>query len=152
MALPTTVTYSTWEEFKAHTPVSTQTTISEGDWKRFALRGEAIVDSYTYTRPTERYETDQVLMFPIKDSDGNSLIPDAVSRAHIEITSDLVFKGDPTAENGTIETGEAWSSSSYSKSKSKKVSSSSDATRIEMPALARRLLQPWTDVVSQITY
>ena len=152
MALPITPTYSDLDTFKAHTPVASQRTIAEDDWKPFALRAEAVLDSYVCISKYDKYDEDQGLAFPIKDDEGNSLIPDNVIRAHIEITSDLILKGDPKAVDGTIETGETWSSSSYSKNKQKKAQSSSDDLKIEMPALARRLLMPWTCRTAPLKY
>jgi hypothetical protein len=152
MALPTEPTYSTYDSFKANTPVSSQKTIDEADWKPFALRAEAVLDTYVFVPVAQRYEEDQSLKFPIKDSNGASLIPNEVERAHIEITSDLILKGDTTAATGLIETGESWSSSQYSKNKQKKASSSSDDLKIEMPALARRLLLPWVSGVGGVRY
>lgn len=143
MALPTTPSYATYTEFKANTPVSSQKTIAEVDWTPFALRAEAILNTYVCVPESDRYDGDQSFPFPIKDDDGNSLLPDDVTRATIEITSDLILKGDPVAQDGLLETGEAWSSSQYSKNKQKKAASSSDDLKIEMPSIARRLLQPW---------
>ena len=152
MALPTSVTYSTFASFQANTPVSAQKTIIEADWKTFALRAEAILDTYVFVPLVDRFDSDQDLAFPIKDKDGASLIPNEVERAHIEITSDLILKGDTTAATGLIETSESWSSSQYSKNKQKKSSSSSDDEKIEMPALAKRLLKPWVSGVGGVTY
>ena len=152
MALPTTVTYSTLLEFQAHTPVSAQVTIIEADWKTFALRAESIIDTYVNVPIADRYDENQVLKFPIKDSDGASWIPNDVSRAHIEITSDLILKGDPLAVDGLLASHESWSSSQYSKKSVQKSSSASGDIKIEMPALARRLLMPWNYGVAAVKY
>jgi len=152
MALPTTVTYSTIALFNLHTPVAAQRTMIEADWKPYALRAEAILDSYVRVLAKDRYAEDQYLAFPIKDEDEASYLPEDVIRAHIEITSDLILKGDAVAETGYADVGETWSSSSYSKNKQKKASSSSDDLKINMPPLARRLLMPWSNNSAGITY
>ncbi len=145
MALPTTPSYSTWVEFKLYSPVAAQRGGApvEADWKIFALRAEKILDSYVNIPVNDRYDSDQALKFPITDSDGVSLLPDDVTLAHIHITSDLVLKGDATAEDGLEATGENWSSSSYSKNKQKRSQSSVNDIKIEIPPIAKRLLLPW---------
>ena len=152
MALPSTPSYSTWDQFKTYTPVSSQKTILEADWKPFALRAEKILDTYVNIPNCMKYDSEQTLAFPIKDHNGLSLIPDNVTLAVIEITSDLILKGDPQAQNGVLETSESWGGSDYSVSKQKKSSSSSDDIKIEMPPLARRLLMPWTNKVASFYY
>jgi hypothetical protein len=154
MALATDPTYSTYAQFKTYSPVAAQRggTPAEADWEIFALRAEKIIDTYVNIPENQRYETDQDLAFPIIDSNGASLIPDDVTLAHIHITSDLILKGDAVSEDGLQTTGETWSNSQYSKNKQKKSQSSSDDVKIQMPAFARRLLQPWTDAVSPFRY
>lgn len=152
MALATEPTYTTLAEFKAHTPVSTQTNIDVAVWKPFALRAEKIVDTYVNVPKEQRFDQNQGMKFPLKDENGNSLIPDDVALATIEITSDLILKGDPTAQNGMLETSESWDGSGYQVAKQKKSSSSSDDIKIEMPPFARRLLLPWTNKVAQLKY
>ncbi|MES2395031.1 MAG: hypothetical protein V4549_03470 [Bacteroidota bacterium] len=153
MALNTEPTYSTWVQFKTYTPVSTQKSIAEATWKPFALRAEKILDSYVTIAECFRYSASQNLKFPIKDSNSASLIPDDVVLAVIEITSDLVLRGDPSASDDLVETSEAWNGDGYSVSKQQKTnSSSSDDIKIEMPPLARRLLMPWTNKVASLKY
>ncbi len=152
MALNTEPTYSTWDQFKRYTPVSTQTTILEAVWKPFALRAEKILDSHVTVPTCQRYLSTQNLKFPIKDVNGASIIPDDITLAVIEITSDLILKGDPTASSGLIDTSENWDGGGYSVTKQKKAVSSSEDIKIEMPPLAKRLLRPWTNKVASLTY
>lgn len=152
MSLPTEPSYSTWIQFKLYTPVASQKTILEADWKPLALRAEKILDTYVNISDCMKYDSDQALAFPIKDGNGSSLIPDDITLAAIEITSDLILKGDPQAQSGLLETSESWDGSGYSVSKQKKSSSSSDDVKIEMPPLARRLLRPWTNKVASLKY
>jgi len=151
MALPTVVTYSTHALFIANTPVASQATIIESAWKPYALRAEAILDSFVNVPASKRFADDQYLAFPIKDSDDESYLPENVIRAHIEITSDLILKGSPSAETGTVDVSESWSSSGYSRTKQKKTGSSDDL-KIYIPALARRLLMPWAGGTASIIY
>lgn len=152
MALATEPTYSTIEQFRAYTPVSSQVATTENAWKPFALRAEKIVDVYVNISDDQKFVDGQGLKFPIKDDLGNSLIPDDITLATIEITSDLMIKGDPTAQNGMVETSESWDGAGYQVSKQKKSTTSSDDLKIEMPPLARRLLMPWTNKVARLKY
>lgn len=152
MALATEPTYSTIEEFQAYTPVTAQIAIDEDSWKPFALRAERILDTYVNIPEENKYDIDQNLKFPIKDANLNSLLPDEIILAHIEITSDLILKGDAVAQDGLYEGSESWDSSGYSVTKQKKSSSSSDDVKIQMPPLARRLLLPWTSRVAPLKY
>lgn len=154
MALPTTPTYSTYDQFKAHSPVAAQRggVPIEDDWTIFALRAEKILDTYVNIPVNDRFDSDQALKFPIKDSDGASLLPDDVTLAHIYITSDLILKGDATAEDGLQTTGEAWSDSQYTKRKQKRSQSSSNDIKIEIPPFARRLLLPWDWGATKLRY
>lgn len=154
MALATEPTYSTFAQFQARTPVSTQagSSLLEATWKPFALRAETILDSHVIVPKGMMFDRSQSLKFPIKDEYGNSLMPDDVTLAVIEITSDLILKGDPQAQTGVLETNESWDGSGYSIAKQKKSNSSSEDLKIEMPPLARRLLMPWTDKVAPLRY
>jgi hypothetical protein len=152
MALATDPTYSTIEQFQVYTPVAAQIAIDEDSWKPFALRAERILDTYVNIPEENKYDIDQNLKFPIKDANLNSLLPDEITLAHIEITSDLILKGDATAEDGLYDGSESWDSSGYSVTKQKKSSSSSDDVKIQMPPLARRLLLPWTSRVAPLKY
>lgn len=152
MTLATEPTYSTHAEFIANTPVSSQSTILEATWKRYALRAERIIDAYVNIPEEQKFDEAQQLKFPIKDENDASLLPQNITLAAIEITSDLILKGDPTAANGAFETSESWDGSGYSVNKIKKSNSSSEDLKIEMPPLARRLLMPWTNRTAQLKY
>lgn len=152
MALPTSPTYSTHQEFKDHTQVASQQEIEANEWKRYALKAERVLDTFVNIRSEQKYDPDQILKFPIKDSDGNSYLPDEVKLAHIEITSDLILKGDITAYDGLMITNEQWNGTGYSVTKAKKASASSDDLKIEIPPYARRLLMQWTSKVFRLTY
>ena len=145
-------TYSTLDLFKAYTPVSSQRSINQTVWEPFAIRAERIVDAYVNISEEVKYSKTQTLKFPIKDENGNSYIPDDIVLAVIEITSDLILKGDPVAADGMIATSENWDASGYSVTKQKKSSSSSDDVKIEMPPLARQLLMPWSNKVASLNY
>lgn len=114
MALPTTPTYTTWVEFKAWTRNTAYQSIVEDDWKRAALFAEQVVDlNITYVQP---YDSDQDLKFPTIDEDGNSSYPNDLKIAHIEITTDVLLKGDQQStqdEFSASQKSEEWSASSY---------------------------------------
>jgi hypothetical protein len=155
MALNTEPTYSDYATFQLYTPVAAQkdNAFTEAMWKPFALQAEKILDSYVMVPQSHMYDPNQSLKFPIKDENGNSLIPDDITLATIYITSDLILKGDPSATDGSVITSESWDGSGYSYNQQEKSSSSSsDDIKIQMPPLARRLLMPWTDKVASIRY
>ena len=154
MALPTTTSYSTWVQFKAHSPVAAQRGGAplEAEWKIFALRAEQIIDAMVIVPQEKQYSLTQDLKFPIKDSEGDSWLPDDVTLAHIHITSDLILKGDSSAYDGLSETGENWSGSGYSVSKQKRSQGSSADDKIEIPPFAKRLLRSWNGDVAKLTY
>ncbi len=152
MALATEPTYSTIDQFKLYTPVSTQTSIVEATWKPFALRAEKILDTYVQVNEDDRFDITQNLKFPIKNDLLQSYLPDDVTLAVIYITSDLILKGNPLPQNGLLTTSETWDAASYSVTGIKKNASSSEDIKIEMPPLARRLLMPWTNKVASLKY
>lgn len=155
MALNTEPTYSTFEQFQLYTQVPAQAADSytEEMWKPFALRAEKILDTYVNIPNCLKFASDQSLKFPIKDDDGSSLVPDDVTLAAIEITSDLILKGSPSASDEMVVTSESWDGAGYSVSQKEKASSSSsDDIKIQMPPLARRLLMPWTNKVASLKY
>ncbi len=154
MALPTEPTYSTNEEFQAWTPVSTQASMVEDDWKPFALRAEKIVDTYVRISDAQKYDPDQDLKFPIKNpKNGSSLIPSDVTLATIYITSGLILKGDPSASDFSNASSESWDGSGYSVSNgSKSTTNSSQDIKVTMPPEALRLLMPWSNKNAPATY
>lgn len=154
MALATEPTYSTFEQFQTYTPVVAQqdNSFQEDDWKPFALRAERIIDAIVNVPENQKFDSDQNLKFPITGSDGTSWIPDEITLAHIEITADLILKGDLVATSDYEATSEDWSGSGYSVTKQKKTGSSSDDSKILIPPFALKLLQPWTSKVAPLKY
>jgi hypothetical protein len=155
MALATDPTYSTYVQFQTYTPVASQKDVSftEDIWKPYAILAEKILDSFVLIPDFLKYSQDQDLKFPIKDKDGNALIPDDVVLAHILITSDLALKGDMQASTDLIETSESWDSSGYSVNKSQKSTiSSSEDIKVIIPPLAKKLLLPWSNKTARLNY
>jgi len=154
MAIPTTVTYSSYTQFKANSPVATQRGGDpiEATWKIFALRAEAMIDAICSIAEENKFLETQDRACPIKDSDGNTWMPDDVTMAHIYITSDLILKGDSVAYDGMEVKRENWSGSGYSVDKDKKSQGSSNDDKIEIPPFARRLLRPWHGDIARLTF
>lgn len=154
MALATEPTYSTYEQFQIYTPVEAQkdNAFTEDMWKPFALRAERIIDAIVTVPSNQKFDSEQNLKFPISDENGTSWLPDEITLAHIEITADLILKGDLTAASDYEATSEDWSGSGYSVTKQKKSGSSSDDSKISIPPFALKLLQPWTSKVAPLKY
>ena len=141
--------YITYKEFKALTRVSSQSTMTNALLKPYMLHAEYLIDSYVGFVPP--YSSDQELKFPTIDEDGNSETPNDVKKACIEIVSDLILKGEPTASSssGTVKK-ESWSGSGYSKeyAEGQNIKSISG----EIPPIAMSLLQQWVGSVAPATY
>jgi len=151
MALPTTATYTTLAEFQAFTRVTSQKTILEADWQPSALHAEWIVDEYIgYVKPFDAV-TPQVMKFPTIDADGNSTIPDDIIKATIEITADLILKGDQVATaDGTVKK-EKWASTGYEKDLGTG-EITPENLNLYIPPLAKRLLRKYLGGSGKFTY
>ena len=146
MALATEPIYITWEEFQTFARVADQRKMSWGKITPYALHAEAIIDSYVgYVVPAD---SEQSLKFPTLNDDGESEMPDDLKRACIEITSDLIAKGEPSG-NGDVKR-ESWSNSGYSREyvEGKK----SESAEVGIPPLALRLLSQWAVGIAPATY
>jgi hypothetical protein len=153
-ALPTEPTYSTHDEFKANTRVTSQKTIDEADWKPQALHAEFLIDSYVNC--VESYSDTQARKFPEISSSGDSDIPVDVKKAHIEIVSWLLLKGEPSASDEEISgkkvSGESWSSTGYSKNFARSDRDSNQNSAVKLPPIAIGLLAPWYTKSAQLIY
>lgn len=141
--------YITYEEFKALTRVSAQRTMSDAELKPHMLHAEYLIDNYVgFVQP---YSSTQELKFPTVDDDGASSMPNDVKKASIEIVSDLILKGEPTASAsaGTVKK-EAWSGSGYSREYAEGQNIKSISA--EIPPLAISLLKQWVGSVAPATY
>ncbi len=148
MALPTTATYISYDEFKAHTRVADQKTIADATLLPYILHAEYLIDSYIGY--VEAYDSDQVMKFPTVDDDGNEDYPDDMKKACIEITSDLILKGEPTGSSSDDLKSERWSSSGYAKTY--KDGNKSETVSCDLPPIALRLLRQWAVGVAPATY
>lgn len=149
MALVTEMVYITEAEFQAFTPVSTQRELEEADIINAVIEAQAVVDRYVgHVVP---YEDTQDLKFPITGSDGTAEIPDSIKRATIYIASDLLLKGDPTANTGEV-VSEQWSATGYSQTRGTKNGTLNETLSEMIPARAKRELRPWALNSAQATY
>lgn len=148
MSLLTDPIYSTLDDFKECTPITSQKTIDEADWKPWALRAEGIID--TYVNCVTPCKKDQERKFPTYNECGVCEVPRDVQLAAIEITSFLILQSQKSEEEildpmESDVTEETWSATSYSR---KKGSSSggggqtSIKTNMDLPPYAIRLLKP----------
>ena len=149
MALPTTPTYTTLDEFKAHTRVESQKTIADANWSPHALHAEQIIDAYI--GKVNSYASDQDLKFPINE-DGESVFPNDLKKAHIEITTDLILKGDQKEAGKGAVKGESWSSSRYSKDFETGGNLNQETIQSQIPPLAKRLLRQYGGGTAAATY
>lgn len=152
--IPTEVTYSTFEEFTDNTRVAAQAAMAEDDWTPHALHAEYLIDSYVNC--VKKYDSDQYRLFPTIDRLGNSYIPADVRKAHIEITSWLILKGEPTAADEEVSgkkiAGESWQSTGYQRNFARGDSEMADKMNLNLPPLALRLLAPWCTKTAGVNY
>lgn len=149
MALILDPLYITYDEFKALTRVADQRVMTNANLKPYILHAEYLIDNYVgYVQP---YEAGQTRKFPTVDENSASVIPNDVKKACIEIVSDLLLKGEPTASAsaGTVKR-EAWSASGYSREYADGQNIKSIAS--ELPPIAISLLKQWSGVVASATY
>lgn len=154
-AIPTSVTYSSYEEFAANTRVPAQVEIDETTvWKPAALHAEYIIDSYVNC--VKKYDVEQYRLFPTVDRYGDSSVPADVRKAHIELTSWLLLKGAPSASDEEVSGkkvgGESWQSTGYSKNYARGDRESADKVNMNLPPLVLRLLAPWHTKTAAVRY
>lgn len=153
--LPTTPTYSTYAEFQANTRVAAQASVNETTvWKPAALHAEYMIDAYVNC--VTKYDQDQIRKFPTVNKYGESEVPVDVRKAHIELVSFLLLKGEATANDETI-TGkkvaaESWTSTGYSKSFARSEKEKNQNGAIKMPEIVVSLLAPWYTKSASIKY
>lgn len=143
--LPTEVVYTSLAEFQANTRYTAQKTIIEANWEPSALHAQYIIDSYIgYISP---YADGQATKFPTTDEDGASDVPVDIKKAHIEITSWLIAKGEPSV-NDRIANSESWSGTGHSVS----YGTLEESVNMGLPAFVLRLLRPYTSDTGALTY
>ena len=149
MALILDPTYITAADFKALTRVSSQRTLSDAELKPHMLHAEYLIDNYVgFVQP---FSSTQELKFPTIDDNGASSIPNDVKKACIEIVSDLILKGEPTASSSAGQVKkESWGGSNYSKEYGEGQNIKSISA--EIPPLAMSLLKQWLGSVAPATY
>jgi len=146
MALPTTATYITEDEFRDYTRVAGQKTLDDDEITPSILYAESIIDSYI--GGTDKYDEDQLLKFPIIDSDGNSVIPNDLKFACIDIVSGLILNGEPTKRNEAKR--ENWSADGYSREL--KDNPTSESVSVGLSPYAKRLLKKYCVNIAKATY
>lgn len=149
MALNTTPTYIDAATFKAFTRVTAQKTMDDADINPQILHAELIIDSYIGY--VNSYSEDQNLKFPEND-DGNSVVPNDVQKACIEIVSQLILDGEPDDGSNDALKKEAWSSSGYSREYAQSNTKGNESISVGIPPIAKRLLRPWCIDVAPATY
>jgi len=147
--IPTVATYSTYSEWQVNnrSAAAAAAIANETAWRPHALFAETIIDEYVNI--VTRAESSQVRKFPTIDEDGNSEIPYKVKLAHIYITTDLILKGDQTAEQSAVKS-ESWSGTGYSRTLSEE--SDRDGYALQIPKIAKRLLKEWATGSAKATY
>lgn len=152
--LPTEPIYSTHAAFIAHTRVAAQRTITEEDWTPYALHAEFLIDSYVNV--VDRYSDDQVRLFPIMNSIGESEMPINVQKAHIELVSWLILKGEPKATDeettGKTVDSESWRSTEYTVEYFNDGSLRNQNGAVKLPSIVIGLLAEWCPKSAKIKF
>lgn len=148
MALSTTPTYLTAAEFKANTRIQDQRTLANHVLNPYILHAERIIDAYIgYVEP---YESGQSMKFPTKDEDGNSLYPDDMKLACIEIVQDLILQGEKELAGIFEPQSQEWTASGY-KVTYKNIKSGQEVS-LKLPPFAARLLRQWAGNSCALTF
>ena len=144
----TTITYITLDEFRENSPRREQADAQqypEDTVKRAIVRAERIIDGYIgYVEP---YDVNQSLKFPRLDEDGTSKIDDSIKIACIEIASAYLKNESPDALDKDVKR-ESVNASGHTV----EYFSSTESSGVQLPDLAKQLLDKWRLNSVDLTY